>query len=184
MLMTSWPRLRSTFQSAIHDEDVADLVLTSTRILNILSPAHHYANADLVTDCINVFVPLAVQAVQYFPIPRLEVSTPGNRPLARESDLGAWQDDKRLLLFPLPPPCRDQHRRRDSQGTVSYHIQHANRREDRNCRAVGRRRGDWLLACGCTPGSSALATRASARSTSTRGVSISRSRSRWAGGKA
>jgi len=49
---------------------------TSTRIFKILSPAHAYTNRELVTDAINVFIPLLVQAIQYIPIPRLEVSTP------------------------------------------------------------------------------------------------------------
>lgn len=85
--MTSGPSLRedvdgllvkihSTFQSIIHDADIAKLITTSTRIAKILSPAHQYTNTDLVTDAIHVFVPKIMEAIQYVPIPRLEVSTP------------------------------------------------------------------------------------------------------------
>jgi len=69
-------RLQSTIQSVLHDEDVARLLATSTRLLKLLSPAHQYTNTELVTDSMNVFVPLLVQAVQYLPIPRLEIGTP------------------------------------------------------------------------------------------------------------
>lgn len=69
-------KLQSTFQSVLHDSDVAKLLQTSKRIAKILSPAHAYTNTELVTDAIHVFVPKLVQAIQYVPIPRVEVSTP------------------------------------------------------------------------------------------------------------
>ena len=65
-----------TLQSVLHDEDIARLVKTSNRIAAILSPAGAYYNSELIQDSINVFVPLLVAAIQYIPIPRLEVSTP------------------------------------------------------------------------------------------------------------
>lgn len=67
---------QKTFHSVIRDQDIAKLIRTTTRIFNILSPRHSYTNSELVTDAINVFVPLLIQAIQYIPIPRLEVSTP------------------------------------------------------------------------------------------------------------
>ncbi|KAK1771261.1 hypothetical protein QBC33DRAFT_238591 [Phialemonium atrogriseum] len=69
-------KLQSTFHSVLRDQDVARLLDTSTRIAKILSPAHEYTNGELITDSMHVFVPLVVQAIQYVPIPRLEVSTP------------------------------------------------------------------------------------------------------------
>jgi hypothetical protein len=69
-------QVHTTFQSVLHDQDIAKLITTSTKIFSILSPAHQYTNQDLMTDSIHVFVPLLVQAVQYIPIPRIEVSTP------------------------------------------------------------------------------------------------------------
>ncbi|OCL07506.1 bactericidal permeability-increasing protein [Glonium stellatum] len=69
-------QIHATFKSVVHDKDVAKLMTTSSRIFKILSPAHTYTNGELVTDAINVFVPLLVQAIQYIPIPRLEVATP------------------------------------------------------------------------------------------------------------
>ncbi len=65
-----------TFEAVTRDQDVANLIKSTLRIWNILSPKHAYANSELIQDAINVFVPLAIQAIQYIPIPRLEVSTP------------------------------------------------------------------------------------------------------------
>ncbi|KAF2115574.1 hypothetical protein BDV96DRAFT_575714 [Lophiotrema nucula] len=67
---------QSTFESVIQDQDIAKMIKTTTRIFNILSPRHAYTNNELVTDAINVFVPLIIQAIQYVPIPRLEISSP------------------------------------------------------------------------------------------------------------
>ncbi|KAG7121564.1 hypothetical protein HYQ45_014490 [Verticillium longisporum] len=69
-------RLHRALHSVFEDADIKKLVHTSQRIIKILSPAHQYTNGELVTDSINVFIPLLVQAIQYVPIPRLEVSTP------------------------------------------------------------------------------------------------------------
>ncbi|KAF2271272.1 uncharacterized protein EI97DRAFT_302489 [Westerdykella ornata] len=69
-------QVQRTLHAVARDEDIARLVKTTTRIVNILSPKHAYTNSELVTDAINVFVPLLIKAIQYIPIPRLEVSTP------------------------------------------------------------------------------------------------------------
>jgi hypothetical protein len=66
----------NTFRSVTQDQDVAKLIKTTMKIVHILSPRHSYTNDELVTDAINVFVPLLIQAIQYIPIPRLEISTP------------------------------------------------------------------------------------------------------------
>lgn len=65
-----------TFQSVINDENVNKIITLSTRIFNILSPVHAVTNNDLIDDSLHVFVPLLIQAIQYVPIPRLEVATP------------------------------------------------------------------------------------------------------------
>ncbi|PVI07499.1 hypothetical protein DM02DRAFT_327898 [Periconia macrospinosa] len=65
-----------TFRAVTQDQDITKLLKTTFQIVNVLSPRNQYANTDLVQDAINVFVPLIVQAIQYIPIPRLEVSTP------------------------------------------------------------------------------------------------------------
>lgn len=67
---------RAAMQSVLRDQDIHKLLNTSSRIIKTLSPSGAYTNSDLITDSINVFVPLAVQAIQYIPIPRAEVSTP------------------------------------------------------------------------------------------------------------
>ncbi|KAJ9142419.1 Bactericidal permeability-increasing protein [Pleurostoma richardsiae] len=69
-------QMQSVLQSVLRDQDISKLIRTSTHIAKILSPANQYTNTELVTDSINVFVPMLVQAIQYVPIPRLEVSTP------------------------------------------------------------------------------------------------------------
>lgn len=69
-------QLQSTFHSVMRDRDISGLLQTTAAIGKILSPKHHYINTALVTDCINVFVPLLIQAVNYIPIPRLEIATP------------------------------------------------------------------------------------------------------------
>jgi hypothetical protein len=65
-----------TFAAVARDEDVAKLIQSTFRIWSILSPQHSFTNTELVQDAINVFVPLIISAIQYVPIPRLEVSTP------------------------------------------------------------------------------------------------------------
>ncbi|KAK6070766.1 hypothetical protein SCUP234_10044 [Seiridium cupressi] len=69
-------QLAITFQSVLRDEDVHNLITTTMRIFGVLSPARATTNSDLVQDALNVFIPLAISAVQYLPIPRIEVSTP------------------------------------------------------------------------------------------------------------
>lgn len=69
-------KAQSTLQSVLRDTDIAKLTQTSKNLAKILSPAHQYTNTDLVTDAIHVFVPKLVEAIQYIPIPRIEVSTP------------------------------------------------------------------------------------------------------------
>lgn len=66
----------TTFRSVTEDQDVAKLIKTTLQLFNIFSPRNNYVNTDLVQDGIKVFVPLIIQAIQYIPIPRLEVSTP------------------------------------------------------------------------------------------------------------
>ncbi|KAI9808739.1 MAG: hypothetical protein M1825_003891 [Sarcosagium campestre] len=65
-----------TLQSALGDEDVAALIKTTIDIFNLLSPLHATTNRELIDDSLHVFLPLLVQAVQYIPIPRLEISAP------------------------------------------------------------------------------------------------------------
>lgn len=73
---SAFSQLQSTFNSVLQDEDISNLITTSSKILNILSPVHTTTNSDLINDCLHVFIPLAIQAIQYVPIPRLEISVP------------------------------------------------------------------------------------------------------------
>jgi hypothetical protein len=67
---------RIAFDSVMNDEDISKLFKTSLKIWAILSPANTITNPELLVDTYNVFIPLLIQAVQYIPIPRLEVSVP------------------------------------------------------------------------------------------------------------
>jgi len=69
-------QLQITFNSVLQDDDVANLISTSWKIFNILSPLYANTNKDLVQDSLQVFIPLLIQAIQYIPIPRLEISVP------------------------------------------------------------------------------------------------------------
>ena len=69
-------QMRNTFDSVLADEDVSNLITTSTKIFNILSPLHANTNQELIQDYLHVFIPLIIQAIQYIPIPRLEISVP------------------------------------------------------------------------------------------------------------
>ena len=65
-----------TFKSVLQDQDISKLISTTTKIFKILSPTNMLANKDLLDDSLHVFIPLLIQAIQYIPIPRLEVSVP------------------------------------------------------------------------------------------------------------
>jgi len=65
------------FASILNDKDISNLLHTSATIVSIVFPsAIQPINPGLVTDFFNVFLPLAVQSIQYIPIPRLTISTP------------------------------------------------------------------------------------------------------------
>ncbi|KAI1423412.1 hypothetical protein F5Y12DRAFT_535130 [Xylaria sp. FL1777] len=69
-------QLSITLQSVLKDPDVHNLVTTTLRIFSILSPSGSVVNPELAQDSFNVFLPLLINAIQYIPIPRLEISTP------------------------------------------------------------------------------------------------------------
>ncbi|GAW21307.1 hypothetical protein ANO14919_108260 [Xylariales sp. No.14919] len=69
-------QLSLTLQSVLRDTDVHNLVTTTIRLFGVLFPPHRVTNPDLTQDAFHVFIPLLIAAIQYVPIPRLEVSTP------------------------------------------------------------------------------------------------------------
>ncbi|KAH7140896.1 hypothetical protein EDB81DRAFT_885597 [Dactylonectria macrodidyma] len=68
--------LHSALRSVLEDADTAKLISVSKRIAALLSPVGQRANNELISDSINIFVPLLIQAIQYIPIPRVEVASP------------------------------------------------------------------------------------------------------------
>lgn len=69
-------QMQVTFRSVVEDKDVAKLVSTTARIINVLSPKNSLVNRELFDDAVHVFLPLLIQAIQYIPIPRVEISVP------------------------------------------------------------------------------------------------------------
>ncbi|MCJ1383329.1 hypothetical protein MMC17_006442 [Xylographa soralifera] len=69
-------QVQITFKSVIDDPDISALIATTGRIMDILSPVNAITNSELLDDSLHVFVPLLIKAIQYVPIPRLEVSVP------------------------------------------------------------------------------------------------------------
>lgn len=69
-------QLQRTFNSVLQDSDIHNLIQTTLRLVSVLSPTNRATNPELLHDSINVFLPLIISAIQYLPIPRLEVSTP------------------------------------------------------------------------------------------------------------
>ncbi|KAJ0161298.1 Uncharacterized protein CTA2_6458 [Colletotrichum tanaceti] len=69
-------RVHLALHSVLEDVDIKKVLNTTKRILKILSPASEYLNGELLADSTNIFIPLLIQAIQYIPIPRLEVSVP------------------------------------------------------------------------------------------------------------
>ena len=69
-------QLPDTFQSVTADKDISSLINSTFNFAQILNPADTNSNKELLQDGINIFVPALIQAIQYIPIPRLEVSAP------------------------------------------------------------------------------------------------------------
>ncbi|EMC95591.1 hypothetical protein BAUCODRAFT_495023 [Baudoinia panamericana UAMH 10762] len=69
-------QIEVTWRTVVEDPDIHKLLTTTYRLASILSPVSQATNPELLTDAVNVFVPLLISAIQYVPIPRLEVSTP------------------------------------------------------------------------------------------------------------
>ncbi|KAI9850162.1 MAG: hypothetical protein M1824_003650 [Vezdaea acicularis] len=65
-----------TLDSVWNDVDVSKLLATTSQIFNLLSPVNAMTNTELINDSFQVFIPLLIKAIQYVPIPRLEVSVP------------------------------------------------------------------------------------------------------------
>ncbi|EJD39114.1 hypothetical protein AURDEDRAFT_71510 [Auricularia subglabra TFB-10046 SS5] len=65
-----------TYESVTADKDVSRIWQTTPKLLSILSPSDQTINDDILHDGLHIFLPLLVSAIQYIPIPRIEVSVP------------------------------------------------------------------------------------------------------------
>ncbi|KAH6892395.1 hypothetical protein B0T10DRAFT_483712 [Thelonectria olida] len=68
--------LHAALRSVLEDADIHKLINHTMRIIDLLSPAGKNANKELISDSINIFLPMLLQAIQFIPIPRVEVVTP------------------------------------------------------------------------------------------------------------
>lgn len=69
-------QFQKTSESVLKDKDVSKLISSTMNIVHVLSPTDSATNGELLDDSLHVFVPLLIQAIQYVPIPRLEISVP------------------------------------------------------------------------------------------------------------
>lgn len=69
-------QVHETFDSVINDSDISKLFQTTLHIWNILNPINTTSNTELLTDTYTIFIPLLIQAIQYIPVPRLEIAVP------------------------------------------------------------------------------------------------------------
>lgn len=72
-------QVRRTFNSVVNDVDVSKLLQTTLQIWSILSPVNASSsrtNQELFTDSTTILIPLLISAIQFVPIPRLEISAP------------------------------------------------------------------------------------------------------------
>jgi hypothetical protein len=67
---------RVVFDSVMNDQDIAKISKTTLKIWAILSPANANSNTELFADTYTIFIPLLISAIQYVPIPRLEIAVP------------------------------------------------------------------------------------------------------------
>ena len=69
-------QIQKTAHSVYQDEDITKLLAISHNIMQDISPKGAAVNKHLLHDALNVFIPLLINAVQYLPVPRLEVAIP------------------------------------------------------------------------------------------------------------
>ncbi|EHL00718.1 hypothetical protein M7I_3349 [Glarea lozoyensis 74030] len=69
-------QIKRTFHSVLNDQDVSKLLSTSFKLWSILNPLNIHSNKELFQDAYTIFIPMLITAIQYLPIPRLEISAP------------------------------------------------------------------------------------------------------------
>lgn len=70
---TLFEKLRLAFSSTRQDQDIKNITDSAKRVFRVLA---NDTNRELISDCINTFVPAVVHAMQHIPIPRLEIASP------------------------------------------------------------------------------------------------------------
>ncbi|KAF3898365.1 Malic enzyme, NAD binding domain family protein [Trichophyton interdigitale] len=69
-------QLKKTLISVTQDAAVAKLITATKKIALGICEAYRNEGIRLMADALNIFLPLLIRAIQYIPIPRLEVSVP------------------------------------------------------------------------------------------------------------
>lgn len=92
--------LHAALASAAEDKSLQGLVKTSSRIGEILVSDGRGGDSDILSDLTSGFLPVIIGAVQYFPIPRLEVATEGVDLLLENLILEPGKTMKNSSFFP------------------------------------------------------------------------------------
>ncbi|KHJ31604.1 putative bactericidal permeability-increasing protein [Erysiphe necator] len=69
-------QIRVALISVANDQDVSQLLETTVSIFATIFQHDNIINSGLITDMYSIFMPNFIQAIQYIPIPRLEISGP------------------------------------------------------------------------------------------------------------
>ncbi|RKF60161.1 putative bactericidal permeability-increasing protein [Golovinomyces cichoracearum] len=69
-------QIHTTFESMMNDPEVSQLLEVTHRIIYTIFLNENFVNPQLLTDMYTKFIPHFVQAIQYIPIPRLEIAVP------------------------------------------------------------------------------------------------------------
>lgn len=69
-------QLKKTLISVTQDAAVAKLITASKKIVLGICDAYRNEGVRLMADALNIFLPLLIRAIQYIPLPRLEISVP------------------------------------------------------------------------------------------------------------
>jgi hypothetical protein len=91
-------KLGQAIRSVPEDEEVRGISSASKKFFSLLF--NDKSRGDLLSDSTGIFLPLLVQAVQYVPIPRLEISTPDVDLLLENLILEPGQTKNRSSFFP------------------------------------------------------------------------------------
>lgn len=90
-------KLRLALFSIRQDQDISNIADSAKGVVRVLE---NDTNRELMSDCINTFLPTVIQAIQHIPIPRLEVANPAVDLLLENLILEPGKTTHRSSFFP------------------------------------------------------------------------------------